>query len=332
MDRPGRFIVCTRESSVHPPDIAVLDRLHSKLTTVVVLNPEFVSLQLSEPERIAGVNQYGEDWFGHVVKPLGYEAGKKYPLIVTTYRSGDYFLLGASGNENPIQIYASHGFVVLSFDIGRFRKRREHDFADRLLDWASPTESIAQAIALLTRQGLVDPARIGVTGFSHGAEIVEYAISHTTLFCAAVLSGPAARDPYFYYMAGAEWQDTFKKWGLGGWPEGAPGANWKTLAASLNANRIETALLVNASDSEYIADLSLIISLAQLKKPVDFYIYAHELHVKNGPRHRREIYDRNVDWFRFWLTGEEDPTLEKAKQYEYWRTLRNAARPASGAP
>ena len=332
MDRAGRLIACTRESNVHPPDIAVVDILHSTVSTVVTLNPEFLNLRVSEAGRIAGVNKNGEEWFGHVVKPLGYVVGKKYPLVITTYRSGDYFLLGASGNENPIQVYAAYGFVVLSFDIGRFRKRREHDFADRLLDWASPTESMAQAIALLTKQGLVDPARVGVTGFSHGAEIVEYAISHTALFRAAVLSGPAARDPYFYYMAGDEWQATFEKWGLGGWPEGVSAANWKTLAASLNADHINTALLVNASDSEYIADLSLVTSLTQLKKPVDLYVYAHELHVKNGPRHRREIYERNVDWFRFWLKGEEDSTPEKAAQYEYWRTLRNAARPAIGAP
>lgn len=323
MDRTGRFIACTRESNTHPADIAVLDVSHSVLFTVVPLNPEFRNLRLSEPERVAGVNKYGEEWFGHVVKPLDYEAGKKYPLIVTTYRSGDYFLLGASGNENPIQAYAASGFVVLSFDMGRLRERRPHDFADRLQDWASPTESLAQAVALLTRQGLVDPARVGVSGFSHGAEIVEYAISHTSLFQVAVLSGPAARDPYFYYMAGAEWHDRFETWGLGGWPEGASRANWKTLAASRNADHIATALLVNASDSEYIADLSLVTSLEQLKKPVDLYVYPHELHVKNGPRHRLEIYERNVDWFRFWLKDEEDPLPAKRAQYEYWRKLRN---------
>lgn len=325
MDRKGQLIACTRENNVHPPDIAVLDVSHSTVYTVVALNPEFLNLQLSEPERIGGVNKYGEEWFGHVVKPLDYEMGKRYPLVVTTYRSGDYFLLGASGNENPIQVYAANGFVVLSLDIGRLRERRPRDFADRLLDWASPTESISQAVALLTRQGLVDPARVGVAGFSHGAEIVEYAMSHSALFRAAVLSGPAARDPYFYYMAGAEWHDRFEKWGLGGWPDGASGANWKTLAASLNADRVVTALLVNASDSEYIADLSLVTSLEQLKKPVDLYVYPHELHVKDGPRHRLEIYERNVDWFRFWLKDEEDPAPAKKAQYEYWRKLRNGS-------
>lgn len=322
MDRNGTFVACTRETNLVPAEIAILDARNGVVRILVDLNPEFANLQLSPAERIEGVNPHGEEWFGHVVKPMDYQPGKKYPLIITTYRSGDYFLLAASGNENPIQLYAANGFVVLSFDIGRLRNRRPHDFDDRLLEWKCPTEDLAQAIAMLTKDGLIDPERIGIAGFSHGAEIVEYAITHTPLFHAAILSGPAARDPYFYYMAGMGWQETFDQWGLGGWPEGLSSANWKRLAASLNADRIETPVLVNASDSEYIASLSLVTSLQQLKKPVDLFIYPNELHVKNWPRHRYNIYERNVDWFRFWLKNEEDASPEKASQYEYWRKLR----------
>ena len=322
VDRSGRFIACTRETNVVPAQIAIIDAQRRELGTLVDLNPEFADLRLSPVERMEGMNAYGEEWFGHLLKPSGYQAGRKYPLVITTYRSGDYFLLGASGNENLIQLYAANGFVVLSFDIGRLRSRRPRDFADRLLDWKSPTESISEAIDILAKSGLVDPERVGIAGFSHGAEIVEYAISHTARFHAAVLSGPAARDPYFYLMGGATWHETFENWGLGGWPEGAAKSNWKELAASLNADHIQAPLLVNGSDSEYIASLALYTSLEQLKKPVDLFVYAHELHIKNQPTHRYEIYERNLDWFRFWLRDEEDPSPDKASQFKYWRQLR----------
>jgi len=322
VDRSGRFIACTRETNVVPAQIAIIDAQRRELGTLVDLNPEFADLRLRPVERVEGMNAYGEEWFGHLLKPAGYQVGRKYPLVITTYRSGDYFLLGASGNENPIQLYAANGFVVLSFDIGRLRSRRPRDFADRLLDWKSPTESISEAIDILAKSGLVDPERVGIAGFSHGAEIVEYAISHTVRFRAAVLSGPAARDPYFYLMGGATWHETFENWGLGGWPEGAAKSNWKELAASLNADHIQAPLLVNGSDSEYIASLALYTSLEQLKKPVDLFVYAHELHIKNHPTHRYEIYERNLDWFRFWLRDEEDPSPDKASQFKYWRQLR----------
>jgi dipeptidyl aminopeptidase/acylaminoacyl peptidase len=322
MDAAGRQIACTRETSTSPPRVAVIDQNDGTLRTLVDLNPEFHRIRLSPAERISGVNRYGEEWFGHVVKPDGYEAGKRYPLIVTLYRSGDYFLLGATGNEYPIQAFAARGFVVLSFDIGRHRLRKAGNFEDYLIDWASPTASLEMAVQSLIDGGIVDPANVGLTGLSHGAEIVEYTVSHSRAFRAAIESGPAARDPYFYSMGGGKWHELFAKWGLPGWPEGESKRNWEKLAASFNAERINTALLMNSADSEFIACMSLYTALELLHKPVELYIYANELHIKNQPKHRYEIYERNIDWFRFWLKGEKDSSPEKRDQYLRWDKLR----------
>jgi len=68
--------------------------------------------------------------------------------------------------------------------------------------------------------------------------------------------------------------------------------------------------------------MALFTSLEKLHKPVELYIYTNELHIKNQPKHRYEIYERNVDWFRFWLQGYEDPDSAKAGQYVRWRELR----------
>jgi len=47
--------------------------------------------------------------------------------------------------------------------------------------------------------------------------------------------------------------------------------------------------------------------------------------IANQPRHRLEIYERNLDWFRFWLKQEEDPDPTKTKQYLRRRRLRDGA-------
>ncbi len=324
MDSANQWIACTRETNVSPPKLAVIDTRNGTMRTLTDLNPEFGHLKLNSGERISGVNQYGEDWFGQLVKPAGFEEGKRYPLIITLYRSGDSFLLGGTGDENPIQVYASHGFAVLSFDIGRNRERKSGDFDDYLLNWSSPTASLEMAVRSLVYAGIVDSTKVGLAGFSHGCEILEYAVSHSHAFRAAVESGPAARDPYFYDMAGTTWHELFAKWGLGGWPEGESRRNWQMLAASLRAEEIETPLLVNSADSEFIASLALYTSLEQLHKPVELYIYANELHMKNQPKHRYEIFERNLDWFRYWLRDEEDSSPEKREQYLRWGRLRDA--------
>jgi hypothetical protein len=55
-------------------------------------------------------------------------------------------------------------------------------------------------------------------------------------------------------------------------------------------------------------------------------VYADELHVKNQPKHRYEIYQRNLDWFAFWLQGKEDNNPEKRRQYARWRAMKEAAK------
>jgi dipeptidyl aminopeptidase/acylaminoacyl peptidase len=324
VDARGQWIACTRETNASPPELVVIDQRTGVERRLAELNPEFRNIILGRVERISGVNRYGEEWFGQLVKPPGYEDGKRYPLIVTLYRSGDYFLVGATGNENPIQVYAARGFVVLSFNIGRNRLRKNGDFDDYLVNWASPVASLEMAVQLLADRGLVDSQNVGLAGLSRGADILEYTISHSRIFHAAIESGPGARDPFFYYMAGTVWHGVFAKWGLGGWPEGSSKKNWGTLAASLNADHIETPLLMNSPDSEFLGDMALFTSLEELHKPVELFIYTNELHIKNQPKHRYEIYERNIDWFRFWLQGEKDPSPEKKDQYSRWEKLREA--------
>ena len=324
VDAGDRWIACTRETNVSPPVLVVIDQRTGTTRKLADLNPEFRHIKLSSVERISAVNHFGEEWFGQVVKPPGYEKDKRYPLIVTLYRSGDYFLLGATGNENPIQVYAASGFIVLSFNIGRNRLRRNGDFDDYLVNWASPAASLEMAVQLLVERGLVDPNKVGLAGLSRGADILEYTISHSHAFQAAIESGPGARDPFFYYMAGRVWHGIFAEWGLGGWPEGESKKHWTKLAASLNADHIETPLLMNSPDSEFLGNMALFTSLENLHKPVELYIYANELHIKNQPKHRYEIYERNLDWFRFWLKGEKDTSPEKRDQFSRWEKLREA--------
>ncbi len=319
----GRYFACVWENNISPGQIALLNTANQQVKKIVDLNPEFGSLRRSPAERMEGTNRFGESWFAYLVKPLDYVGGRKYPLVVTTYRSGDYFLRGAPGDENPIQVYAAKGLVVLSFDVGLLRNTRPGDFADKLLDWASPVASIESAIKRLADTGLVDARRVGIAGFSHGEEVGGYAVAHTHLFRAA--SGAQTYDPCFYALGGEVWRQVFTRWGLAGWTEGSTKRYWREIALLANADKVSAAILQNVSDTEYVGDMCTYRALKDLGKPIELYIYPNELHVRNQPKHRLEIYERNVDWFRFWLQDEEDPDPAKAGQFARWRKLRDAA-------
>jgi dipeptidyl aminopeptidase/acylaminoacyl peptidase len=331
-DKRFQYMACNSDSRSSPSNIALIDIAAGTVRTVVHLNPEFANVKFSPVTRLDGVNKYGDHWWADLVRPLNYEPGKKYPLIVTTYRA-PVFPRGAGGDENPVDVYAAHGFAVMTFDFGlREFDNKPGDF-QRYWSWYESVEaSIDMAIQQASAMGFVDTTRMGLTGYSAGMTIVAHEITHTKLF-RAVSGASGVQSPYFYYMARRSFQEfVFSRAGLGGWPAGESKANWSHLAPELNADRINAAVLNNDPDSEFLEDLALYTSLRELGKPVELYIYPEELHHVNQPKHRYQIYERNLDWFRFWLKSEESTDPAKNEQYQRWRQLRQQAQSNEKTP
>ncbi|MCU1295743.1 MAG: putative prolyl oligopeptidase family protein, partial [Acidobacteriaceae bacterium] len=63
-------------------------------------------------------------------------------------------------------------------------------------------------------------------------------------------------------------------------------------------------------------------ALRYLNKPVDLTVLREGTHVLTNPAERMASQGGTVDWFRFWLMDEEDPTPSKSKQYARWHSLR----------
>jgi dipeptidyl aminopeptidase/acylaminoacyl peptidase len=322
LDSDGTRAACVRQRNTSPASIALMDFRSGETRTLVDPNPEFSNLQLSPATRIDWANIYGEAGHGYVIKPLHYEFGKRYPLIVTTYKSGDYFLRGGVGDEYPIQVFAANGFAVLAFDAGQDPNHKPGDFEAAKLRWKSPLASLDAALKILDHMEIVDSHRRGLTGLSYGSEITTFAISHSTLFQAAIVDGVGFPDPFFYYMADRTWRRIFDEWGLG-CPEGEHSNRWREVSTALNAEHITAPVLSNEAETEYIAGLQTYSALEHLRKPVELFIYPNEGHVKNQPKHRYEIYERNLDWFKFWLQENEDASSAKREQYDRWHKLRD---------
>ena len=317
---------CSRYNATLPPVVAVLDLNSGTVRTLVDVNPEFKNIRLSPATKLEWKNKFGDRTYGYLVKPLNYEPGKRYPLIVTTYTAGA-FLRGAAGDEYPIQVFAANGFAVLDFSTPRQKMVRDGDFKKAMQRYYSPLDSLAEAIRLLDEMGIVDPKFAGLSGLSHGAEITEFAISHSNLFGAAITSGPAGRDPFFYDLAENGFKKIFTEWwGLGKRSDTTAMDRWRELAPALNAEKVKAAFLMNAADSEVLASLMFWNAMKELNKPIEMFIYAGEGHIKNQPKHRYEIYERNLDWFKFWLQAKETSDPAKQKQYERWRAIRDATK------
>jgi hypothetical protein len=71
-----------------------------------------------------------------------------------------------------------------------------------------------------------------------------------------------------------------------------------------------------------LSDWHWFAGLTKLGKPVEMIYMPEGTHILEKPWDRMISQQGNVDWFCFWLKGEEDPDPGKAEQYDRWRELR----------
>jgi dipeptidyl aminopeptidase/acylaminoacyl peptidase len=119
-------------------------------------------------------------------------------------------------------------------------------------------------------------------------------------------------------------------WGLGS-PEETP-EQWRRLSPAYNVDRMHTPLLLQMPEQEYWSALDYFVPLANSATPTDFYVFPHEPHIKVQPRHKLAAYERNLDWFRFWLQDHVDEDPLKAGQYQNWRAAQARQRQKSNSP
>lgn len=161
-------------------------------------------------------------------------------------------------------------------------------------------------------------------------EVAMAVAQRTDLLRAASISSPVG-EPAYYWASTIGNRSTGKQlltyFGLG--PPDTDPQSWKDTAVN-NIAHIHAPLLMQMPENEMRVSMELYAKLGHSSTPVEMYGFANETHVKHQPRHQAAAYGRNLDWFRFWLKGEEDPDPAKADQYARWR--RFASRPGYALP
>jgi dipeptidyl aminopeptidase/acylaminoacyl peptidase len=328
-------LICTREDSRTPRRVVAIDVRTGNEREIFDPNPEFEHIRIPQVIRLKWRNELGLEAWGDLVLPSQYRPGAKLPLIVTQYHS-DGFLRGGTGDEYPIFLFAEHGFAVLSTERSApvataypNLKTWDEIIAVGQKNWAerrSLLSSVLTGVGLTIDQGYVDASRVGITGLSDGATTVAFALINSNAFAAAAMSTCCTEPNTTMTYGGIAWADWLRRIG---YPPATANdrAFWRDMSIAQNAADIETPLLMQLSDAEFRLALEAFSALREQKQPVEMYVFPDELHIKSQPAHRLAVYERNLDWFDFWLRGVENPDPAKADQYARWEAMRDRQMP-----
>jgi dipeptidyl aminopeptidase/acylaminoacyl peptidase len=184
---------------------------------------------------------------GWVVKPPGFDAAKKYPLLLEIH-GGPFASYGASFAAE-IQLYAASGYVVLymnprgSTGYGEeFADLIHHDYPDN--DYGD----LMSGVDAVVGRGYVDPQRLFVTGGSGGGVLTAWIVGHTDRFRAAVVVKPVIN--WTSFVLTADMTNYFYRYWFDGFPWDDVQSYWKRSPLAYAGN-VHTPTMLMTGEADY---------------------------------------------------------------------------------
>ena len=181
---PSGIVAFVGESATAPPEI-YLASANGSPERVTHLNSSWDSVILSKPSFFHYRSFDGLEIEGELLKPLDYSGSGAMPLVVLVH--GGPTGAWSDSVDTWGQLLAAHGFAVAYFNIRGSTGYGEKFVEMNRADWGGADfKDVMAGTDYLVKQGIADPNRLGIGGWSYGGYMAEWAITQTNRFKAAV--------------------------------------------------------------------------------------------------------------------------------------------------
>jgi dipeptidyl-peptidase-4 len=281
LESPWRRILNTTDGK----EVAVLtDADRKPLDEYDIIKPEILKVKAADGKT---------DMYARLLRPAGFDSSKKYPVIVDIYggpgvRSVQDFWTGLGLD----QVYAHKGFVVWQVD-NRGSWGRGHNYETPIYHKLGVIELADQKAALqqLIAMGFVDPARVGVSGWSYGGFMtLNCLLNAPEMFHAGIAGAPVTN--FLNY-------DTIYTERYMGLPsENADGYSKTDLAKSANKLKGKLLLAHNIEDDNVLFQntMQMVNAFENAGKPYYLMLYPQKSHGVGGSA-RRQMIESMVAFF-----------------------------------
>jgi dipeptidyl aminopeptidase/acylaminoacyl peptidase len=286
-------------------------------------NPQVRTFALGEQEEITWKSKDGSMVGGVLVKPAGYQTGRRYPLIVAIHggpASAD--VLGFNGGYNS-QVYAGAGYVILRPNYRGSTNYGQKHRNDIVGNYFQPGyDDIMSGVDHLIAQGTADPDRMGALGWSAGGHWSNWILVQTDRFKA--ISSGAGTSNWISMYAQSDVQRN-RRYYLGNkLPYDDFDAYWNQSPLKYIKNaKTPTMIHVVEGDPRVPSPQSveLHMALKQLGVPTELFMYPGSTHGITDPRNQLVKATSEMAWMDYYVRG-------KGKKFS-WRDVLETLTPAS---
>ena len=188
--RNGKTIVVTMDSPEMAAEVYVTDPTFANFRRLTTTNPQIAELALGESEVITWKSSDGMEVEGVLLKPVGFQAGRKYPTLVVAHggpsgvTTNNFRLGGLEGG----QVWAGEGWAVFYPNPRGSSNYGEKFLRANIVDWGGGDyKDIMTGVDTLVARGIADPDKLAHIGWSYGGYMTAWVITQTTRFKAAMV-------------------------------------------------------------------------------------------------------------------------------------------------
>lgn len=303
----GGSIVYTGDAPTNPGELFVLPLGGGQPRPLTHHNAAFaaeVQLQEAEPISIEGAD--GWQIPAWIVRPIGFREGERVPVVLDVH-GGPHGMHGPSfgAGWSGFQELAGRGYAVLLINPRGSSGYGEPFTAACVQDWGGKDyEDLMRGVDWAVAQGIADPQRLVVTGYSYGGFMTSWVVGHTDRFRAAVCGAPVADLISFY--GESDIGTTFGAYEHGGplwerwdaYRERSPLTHIQNCRTPFMLLHFEGDLRCPIGESE-----QLFAVLKKLGREVEFVRYPGGFHTyqTHAPSQAIDRVQRTGDWFDRWL-------------------------------
>lgn len=307
ISRDGRTIVVTMDAPDAATEIYVTDPSFAGFKRLTHTNPQLAELAQGQTEVMTWKSSDGVEVEGVLLKPVGFEAGKRYPTLVVAHGgpAGAYVNGFRLGGLEGGQVWAGKGWAVFYPNPRGSSNYGQKTLAANTNDWGGGDyRDIMTGVDALVARGIADPDKLAHIGWSYGGYMTAWVITQTNRFKAAMVGAGLTN---MWSMYGTNDIPSVLIAYFGGIPSKQTLPLYLERSAMTHIDKVTTpTLILHGANDERVPvgqAYELYRGLKDRGKPTELVFYPREGHGIQEYYHQKDRMQRIYDWVTKYTLG-----------------------------